>query len=639
MSSGTVKIKEKPLTPSSIRPKTFKIMFLDLEYKIRKDSRYADQLARLCLRMDKYQKMAVHDLRMREPLRQTIMDMLEHTEYNLSPLLGYYFPAYPKHKPFSLVNFPHAHAFFNINLGRGAYTVFRGSRQIIKTTCMAARNIIATQMIAPLHVMSICPRAEQLKTIGDKYKEIEGSYRFFRYHKNLRNNLYFKEYPNKSVLKLLYILTNADKVRGNSFDWIDYDEYQDMDEKLELEINEIQTQSDYPMITYSGTSKTVDSALEVAFEKSSKGLWMMKCPGCGHHNHPTLENNVFAMVRPSGVVCSKCGHKLNVREGRWEHQSEDMLRKGRVGFHVPKIIVPENTENKSKWHIIYEQSRSKNKKQFLEEVLGIATQAGAREISQKDMENICMLGPQDKLELKAEKKGYRYVISGCDWGGSDYLPSFRTKESHTVHAMVGVTVDWKFDIIHMAQYSGMGYEEIADAIVSDHKRLRGYALASDFGVGAVYNMELRKRMNPHKHIIFNYTGPKTKYVAEPKEEHLFNQLSLNRTESITTLFGDIKNKRLRCFRWEQAQERLLEFLNLYRSPQENVKTGVSSLLYIKHGAKPDDTLHAVNFAVNLAKIVSGEDMFTDEALRDEVLGRIHSGPALMGHADVGMIHG
>jgi len=596
--------------------------FFDYELALREDEHFKYDIMKQAHKCQALAERAAMNPGIKRQHDDAVMDLLRLTRFNLSPLLSYYFPQYPEHRPFSLRNFPYAYAMFNLTFGRDSVLCIKGSRQIIKSTCISIRDILSLQLFHGLRSMLITPRSEQLKTLADKYKEVSQAYRFDQERKNFRKNLFFKEYPNKSILKMVYVLSNADKVRGNSMDWLNFDEYQDFDASLELEVKEILTQSNKPMITKTGTSKTVDSALEATFETTSRSLWRMRCNACNHDNYPTLEHNVMDMIQPRGVCCVKCGRPLNVRDGRWHHQSPNMLEAGRIGLHVPKIIVPENTERADKWYPIYQQSLSTDRKKFLEEVLGIATQEGAREITVAELEAICTLGPKVKLlkiaggERRKKTTGYRYVVSGCDWGGSDYIPSHNLKESYTVHCMIGVTRDWKFDIIHFAQYSGMNYKSIADSICEMHERYNGHSIASDFGVGAQYNMLLRERINPLRHVIFNYAGPNAKYVSESPNAHLFNQLSLNKTDSITSLFLDIKSHRIRCYDWVESGDYLTQFTNLIRTP-----TDAGNITYRRHGSRPDDSLHAVNFAVHLAKIVIGESLFEDEATRDEVLER------------------
>jgi len=594
--------------------------FFDYELALRKDTKFQQGLNDRAVKCAKLAESARANPKYKKQLDAAIMDLLRFTNFNLTPLLSFYFPRYPRTDAFSLRNFPYAYAMFNLTFGRESVLCIKGSRQIIKSTCLAIRDILSLQLFNGLRSMLITPRIEQLKTLGDKYKEVSQAYRFNSEHKNYRQNLFYKEWPNQSVLKMVYVLTNADKVRGNSMDWLNYDEYQDFDPSLELEVEEVITQSPMPMVTKTGTSKTVDSALETTYETTSRSLWRMRCEGCNHDNYPTLEHNVMEMIQPKGVCCVKCGKPLDVRKGQWDHQSINMLNAGRIGLHVPKIIVPENTERAEKWWPIYQQSLKKDKKEFYEEVLGIATQEGAREITVKELEAVSDLGPRAALLKKAKAGGYRYVISGCDWGGSDYIPAHKLKQSYTVHALIGVTKDWNFEIIHFDQYSGMKYGHIAGGICDLHKRYNGHSIASDFGVGGFYNMLIREHVNPHRHVIYNYTGPNSVFTGESTNAHLYNQLSLNKTDSITSLFNELKNGRIRCFNWNESCEFMTQFTNMIRSP-----TDAGNITYRRHGARPDDALHAVNFAIQLAKLVIGETAFEDEAVRDAVLERI-SGP-------------
>ena len=114
----------------------------------------------------------------------------------------------------------------------------------------------------------------------------------------------------------------------------------------------------------------------------------------------------------------------------------------------------------------------------------------------------------------------------------------------------------------------MGYDDIAGSIIQDHFRYHGTAIASDFGVGAVYNSKLREKIPPERHLVFNYVGPTFDLIGEPKGYHMFNQFSLNRTESISLTYEAVRRQRIRCYAWEYAAEHLTDFLNLFRAPGE-----------------------------------------------------------------------
>jgi hypothetical protein len=107
---------------------------------------------------------------------------------------------------------------------------------------------------------------------------------------------------------------------------------------------------------------------------------------------------------------------------------------------------------------------------------------------------------------------------------------------------------------------------------------------------------------------------------------MFNEYVVNKTESITALFEAIKRKKLdnetpnprvRCFAWKEAQPRLSEFLNVYRNLSET--GGVAQKFqYLRSASKADDTLHAVNFAFVLARVMLGEPLIEDPQLKRQL---------------------
>ena len=253
-------------------------------------------------------------------------------------------------------------------------------------------------------------------------------------------------------------------------------------------------------------------------------------------------------------------------------------------------------------------------------MLGIAVEEGEREITKKNLQDICVLGGDLKaLHRKARQRGYDYVISGADWGGSDYIPAQHIKISTTVHVVMGIRPDGKFDILHFRRYSGMNYDSIVEDMIKNHTSLNGKFMASDFGVGAVYNSKIREKIPPEQHLIFGYVGPASDLISEPKGAHIYNQWSLNKTELISLTYEAVRQQRIRCFGWDYAQEYLSDFLNLFRAPGERSQSGSGSgattFIYRSHPSKPNDSLMAVNYAYMLGKIILHEPMFADASLK------------------------
>lgn len=387
------------------------------------------------------------------------------------------------------------------------------------------------------------------------------------------------------------------------------------------DIEQCQKASRMPTTIYAGTSTTTDSLLETKFIESSQAAWLLKAPG--YHSKSagkgwlncSDKDDILKAIQPQGITNPSNGSIIDVTNGHFVHQIQSHFEQGYLGFHIPQIIIPDYANVPHKWMEIWNAFNSYDIKKFLQEILGIPTEEGMREITLQDLKNMCVL-PESPETLKSKISKYKYTVSGCDWGGSDYNPATRTKISFTVHVILGICWDGSIEIIHMRQYSGMDYRSISNQICEDHKAYNCAGIASDFGVGAAYNMLLRENpaIIPERHFIFGYVGPQSALIKAPSSgPGWFNQFSLNRTESITSLYQSIKNGRFRCYAWEIAQERLLELLNLYRVPTET-SGGNSSFRYQRHGSKADDTLHAINFAFCLARIILNEPIVEDPAL-------------------------
>jgi hypothetical protein len=597
--------------------------YFDLEWNARTNPVFRSELLSLIKRVDFFE-------RSQQPVEQgvAVRALLRHCNYNFGLLVPYFFPRYPKDQPLSLSDRPYSFSMFDLQIGGS--TTFRGSRQIGKSTSFSARQLMFSHSLPGFRSMYITPHTEQLKTYADRLREMERAFRFYRNHPNFRQNLYFKEYPNGAMIKLMYALTSAASLRGNSADELLFDEYQNFDISLEDEVLEIQKASTMPVRIFAGTSLTTDTALEAKYQASSKGVWMIKC-GCGQWLNTGDREMALNLVQPEGVTCPHCSRVQDVRLGLYVHEDTEKLGQLQVGFHIPQIIIPYFTEDVVRWSEIFRKKISGgNINKFLEEVLGIPTEEGEREITQQMLKDICILD-HGEVQNKAKSGQYLLVVSGCDWGGSDYIPEAKTKVSYTVHAVLGVNHDLSIDIIHFQHYSGMDYRSIADDIVANHRLLQGEALASDFGVGQTYNMLLRERIqNVHKHLVLQYTGPSCAAMGEPSGEHMFNHYTVNRTEAITTLYDAIKQKRIRCYQWEHAERYMMEFLNLFRAPNES-SGGVTSFTYRRHGSKADDSLHAVNFAYVLARVMLNEPLIPDRTLHNRILQTLRGGGGSSGN--------
>ena len=528
-------------------------------------------------------------------------------------LVGTYFPKFPQGKRMSFIDYPFAWAMLNFQIGE--FTVLRGSRQIAKSTALSVRQVLNAHFMPGLKSLYVTPRGQQLATYANKLRETERACTLYRPDSKFRLNLRFKEFANGSQIELLHILSEAGPARGKSTDELLYDEFQDFDMDLETEVQQCQSASTNPVTIFSGTSLTTETALEAKFAQSSQGYWSIRC-SCGNWNIPLPEYNVLDMIRPKGPSCVKCSRLLNVYSGQFVHAKPELLAQKQVGFHVPQIIVPAVVNNKNRWDSIVRLLKStQNIKKFYQELLGLPTEEGVREITRKNLEDMCTLGEQEALQKRARAKGYEWVISGCDWGGTDPSIEHKLRVSTTVHAVLGIRAGThEFDIIHMRRYEGMDYDSISADICMNHLALGGYAIATDVGVGMAYNSAIRKLIPSERHLMIRYMGPTAAYFNESDSPHTINEWQLNKTESITDLYNAVKRGRIRCYKWDQAQPMLLDFLNVFRAPCES-PGGVTTMRYLPSATKPSDTIQAVNYAYVLGRLLLGEPLIADDSIR------------------------
>lgn len=396
---------------------------------------------------------------------------------------------------------------------------------------------------------------------------------------------------------------------------------QGMDPDIIPELLYVQTTAQYPSTIFAGTSLSIDTLLEAKWLASSQGMWHVRAGDGTHWLNMHDQDTLFKVCdNAKGPTCPYTGKLLNVRDGLYVHANKQALAVGAVGIHVPQCIIPDLAYNPIQWGKIYKKVRTDDPKKVMQECFGIAVAEGSREITESDLQRICVLTDTvEEAKQKCRNGYYKLVVSGCDWGGSDYNQAIKTKTSYTVHCILGVAPDDRVDILHYRRFAGMDYREIADIIATEHSAFNAHVIASDFGVGLAYNTEIRNRIPFDRHFIMNYVGPNSAPLATPKGQHMANQLALNKTEAITNVFSDLKSPHLkiRARHWEEMSPFLLDWLNMYRAPVENA-IGSGTFKYIRSATKADDALHAFTFAYVLVKFFLGEPLVNDLSLQNKL---------------------
>ncbi len=593
---------------------------VDFYKLITKDNHFIDKINKIlkCIQEEdiKYLRGSSSALAKRDSY---MMDLLVACGYNLGVLIPMFFPKYIKGKPLDPRRRPFS--FLMTDIFSHGFTAIRGSRQISKSTTFVARQLIKSIIFPNMRSMYVCPHGEHRKTYANRFAEMELAspivMGLLKQHKDLRNNLYYKQYYNGSETNIVNCLENVSQARSKTTDEILYDEYQLFNMDLEPDIFQCQSASDTPMTVYAGTSTTIDSPLEFRYQQGSQAQWLIRSMDGKHWLDLSDPEELLSCIKPEGMTCPYTSKLLNVHDGELVHKFDKRRELGFVSMHVPQLIIHDKVKDVLEWEKIYKaftECRDPKKHKFLEEVGGIPSEEGSREISEKNLRDICVLGSAAECLEKAKNGYYSMLVSACDWGGSDDVPNYKNRKSFTVHSILGLAPDGAIDILYIQQYDGMDFPTIAADIVRMHKLYGCTAMASDYGVGMAYNYVMKQNLNPQTFFMFSLVG--FGKLLSVLDKGAPNHFALHKTESLSQLFLDIKigTEKIRCYNWDESGPRLQEFLNLFRVFTDNSSS--RSFHYHKLASKPDDSLMSVNFGYALTRLLRGDSLVENQMVVD-----------------------
>lgn len=401
------------------------------------------------------------------------------------------------------------------------------------------------------------------------------------------------------------------------------------DPGLETEVLEVLSDSRIKSMLYAGTSTTTETLLEHRYQEGTQGVWHVllddgKTVNCGNADEVMPYIGEYCMVDP------KSGKPINPLRGFYKYENPSGFEQNIISVHIPQIINPDKVNSVSEWNGIY-KTMIRDKKKMIQEKLGIPVAEANQEVSESDLKRICVIpdGP-DERKKKCRDGHYRLIVSGFDWGGSDYNPLLKTKISTTCHAILGVSPDDKVHILHVRRHAGKDYKTIMNQIVADHMAHAGGAMASDFGGGQQYHALLRTHpnVNASRHVIFDYSAPEAAICAPSKTSTLENMLMLNRTESITALYLAIvmDNPMILAPSWDEMEDYLRDFLNMNRVliDKERGHKG-RRFVYHRHPSRTDDVVHALNFAYSLLRLCVQQLLIEDPAARTMIRNAVYGG--------------
>lgn len=609
-------------------PKLFENSTFDLALRLKEDPRLVCTVQGALNNLADLAARGLPPLAYSRAEEQLMGTIWKECAHNSSLLMPFFFEKYPKRKPMSMLDRP-----FNMILMflLPHHTfVLRGSRQIGKTVSIGTRQRTNAELFPGFSSMYVAPHSEPLSTYCRKFLDIERAFRFPPPSGDkFKQNLTYKEYPNGSKIEMVKVQTSATTVRGKSVSEILLDEVQLFDPSLETEVMEVMNDSDIKSVLYAGTSTYTESLLEIRYQEGTQGVWHVLLDNGQTINCADYEQ-VMKCIGPDFMIDPTTGKQIDPLRGFYVYNNPAAFEHNMISVHIPQIINPDKANDVLEWNGIY-KTMIRDPKRFIQEKLGIPLTEANQEVSEGDLKRICVVpdGPEER-RAKCRNGYYRMVLSGFDWGGSDYNPLTRTKISTTCHVILGVAPDDKVHILHVKRHAGKDYKTIMNEIVAAHRAHGGGAMASDFGGGQQYHSLLRT--HPHldasRHVIFDYSAPETAICSPSKSSSLENLLMLNRTESITALYLAIvmDDPIILAPCWLEMEEYLQDFLNMNRVliDKERGHKG-RRFVYHRHPSKSDDVVHAMNMAYSLLRLSVQQLLIDDAATRMMIRNAVYGG--------------
>jgi hypothetical protein len=506
------------------------------------------------------------------------------------------------------------------------------ARQVEKSTLLGNRAIVHSCMVAGYRTLYVSPSATQTKTFSaDRIKDpLETSDVLKRFTTNLlQQNVFEKQFINRSKITLRYAFLNADRTRGIPAWGLMLDELQDIlgDNIPVIEQCTSHAPDRWKRFIYAGTPKSLDNIIEYyRANLSTQGEWMVPCDRCGSSAGAGRYWNILGEknIGKKSLICERCGKPLNPQhiDSQWAfqvawHEKNTPFE----SYRVPQLMVPWKPWNE----ILLDYDRYPRDK-FYNEVLGISFDSGLRPLTRKQVEACC---DNDSIRMNAKAlEHYRNlaygspVFAGLDWGTGEHSYTVLTLGMYTsennrfrvfyVHRFVGEDTDPEIQmkkIVEMLRYFNVR------------------VIGADYGGGHYPNDRLVRTFGHERVQKFQYVGKsKSKVFWHPKHRRWM----VNRTDVMSDIFNAIKRKQFEFPRWAEFKDPYAtDMLNIFSEYNESLRM----IMYGHKPDKPDDTLHSLLYCFMASMIVKPRPDIIAPTREDPSRGPVassYSGPTNQG---------
>lgn len=479
-------------------------------------------------------------------------------------------------------------------------TLLKCGRQTEKSTLLGNKAIAYCGINYGFKVLFVSPTATQAQVFStDRIKEpLEISPEMgFLMDRSLNQNVFFKQFRNRSQIRIRYAFLNADRTRGIPSDFIDIDEIQDIIFENIPVIEQCASHSTWKIFCYSGTPKSLDNTLEKYWaDFSTQNEWVVPCE---RHGTPKKPNswfwNILGMknIGKTGLICAKCGEPIDPMHplANWAARNPVNEQNAHLvtfeGYRIPQLMVPWIS-----WQddIIMALERY-GIAQFYNEVLGLSYDTGVRPLTRAQVKACCQehIDFASVIETAHKCNGGCYV--GIDWGSGE-------NQSYTVLTLGGY-LGGEFQIFYCHRFVAdeleprRQLEMIAKLLVSIPFKIIG----ADYGGGFDRNDFLQRNFGILKLAKYQYAGnPKYKL----KWQQALGRFIVHRTEIMSDIFNAIKYKKLWLPKWSDFYVPYAEdMLNIFSEYNRQL----NMIQYKLSPAKSDDTFHSILYCFLASMLV------------------------------------
>lgn len=484
------------------------------------------------------------------------------------------------------------------------------SRKTLKSTLLS--NIIALNLLRFLDykMLYVAPQELSARYFSNNYLGRRLSSPAMRrlYTRMSRDDIFEKivQDTGSSVI-VRYCRDDASRIRGPAVDELVMDEVQDIASDTLPIIRETMALSSFKREMLAGTPLTTDNTIHELWQDSSQNVHMTRC-GCGHWNSLTEGNNPMAMIREAGLSCSRCSRRLDTSAGEWVEFNPGHY--DLVGYHLAQPLLPFFNQSDVEWREVYNKVHGLGGNRYSvaqvhNEVFGLAYDTGTKPVSLEQLQRLTTLGDMAGCYRRGSNY-YTTITAGIDWG-------VNMQTSRTAVCIGGLREDGVYEVFLARIYDDPDYENHIREIARLVNDLEAFC-ACDAGPDPIRGRKLGDLTSWLRTQLVRYEDGQLiqRYVMPANSlGPAQNRWCLHRSDTLSFVLDLVRKEKILFPRWEDSGPALSDLLNVFIEVKD---LAVRQHVVYRHPAKrPDDFLHALNFAVCQAHVRAGNPLLHSQS--------------------------